>query len=106
MLYLIVFFSIAFLWRPTDHNRRLAMSDELATDEMDAEDYEIGTLSRSRLRAEEGRDGHKSDDEDDEEEQDGHVRDDAVVFDIGDAEDEDESKRPLRGSSPPPSYAS
>jgi len=47
LLYLVVFWSIAYLWRPTEHNRRLSMSEELAQDEDDAaEDYEFDSLQR------------------------------------------------------------
>jgi flagellar biosynthesis/type III secretory pathway M-ring protein FliF/YscJ len=45
ILYLVVFTSIAFLWRPTGNNRRLAMSDELAQDD-DAEDYDLEAMQR------------------------------------------------------------
>lgn len=44
LLYLVVFSSTAYLWRPTGSNRRLAMSDELAQDEEDAEDYDLEAL--------------------------------------------------------------
>lgn len=85
------------------------MSDELATDEADAEDFEIGSLTRSRLHAEEGRDGDKSDDEYDDGV--GHVREDNMVFDIGEDEDEEghTAKRARRSDQSPskqPSYGS
>jgi len=90
LLYLAVFISIAYLWRPTGHNRRLAMSDELATDEADADDFEVETLTRDRLEAEDGRDK-------DEERRLGGggpgyigLRNDSVVFDIGDDHDHDD----------------
>ncbi|KAG8728425.1 hypothetical protein FRC11_011094, partial [Ceratobasidium sp. 423] len=44
ILYLLVFTSIAFLWRPTGHNRRLAMSDELAQDDDGAGDYDLESM--------------------------------------------------------------
>jgi hypothetical protein len=44
VLYLVVFFSIAFLWRPTSENRRLALSDELPTDELDADRYDVDAM--------------------------------------------------------------
>lgn len=70
LLYLIAFVSIAFLWRPSTNNRRyvsypffscyaylfcpsctLAMSDEIAQDEEDAEDYDLEALDhRTRVR--------------------------------------------------------
>lgn len=42
-LYLIVFASVAWIWRPTGHNLRLSMSDEIATgdDPEDAGDIEL-----------------------------------------------------------------
>jgi flagellar biosynthesis/type III secretory pathway M-ring protein FliF/YscJ len=92
LLYLAVFCAIAFLWRPTPHNRRLAMSDELATEE---EDFEVGTLDRRRM----------DDDAHDYQEADGEsfpmkaarrggVGEDEVVFDIG--EEDDEAETPKR----------
>ncbi|KAH0591001.1 hypothetical protein H2248_001112 [Termitomyces sp. 'cryptogamus'] len=50
LLYLVAFASISTLWRPSANNRRLAMSDEIAQDEEDAEDYDLEALSR-RIRA-------------------------------------------------------
>ncbi|PWN48318.1 hypothetical protein IE53DRAFT_370721, partial [Violaceomyces palustris] len=45
-LYLAVFSAIAWVWRPTGNNMRLAMSDELATDDdPDAEGFEVDTFS-------------------------------------------------------------
>ncbi|KAH8923755.1 hypothetical protein BT69DRAFT_1262125 [Atractiella rhizophila] len=96
LLYLSVFASIAFLWRPTAHNRRLLMSDELATDE---DDEQLDTLRP-----------HGAEDEDDEDEDDakegeyrpltGRNRDggmrvgnDSLVFDIGDEEDDEDDER-------------
>ncbi|KZS95867.1 hypothetical protein SISNIDRAFT_438421 [Sistotremastrum niveocremeum HHB9708] len=84
LLYLGVFGSIAYLWRPTEHNRRLAMSEELAQE--DAEDYDLEGLQR------------RADREDDDvtlvgdRRQPRHERvgEDEVVFDIGDAHDSDE----------------
>ncbi|KAM0789008.1 hypothetical protein ACM66B_003076 [Microbotryomycetes sp. NB124-2] len=46
VLYLISFFSIAFLWRPTSSNRRLALSDELPTDELDADQYDVDAMEQ------------------------------------------------------------
>lgn len=46
-LYLAVFGSIAWLWRPTGQNLRLSMSDEIGQDEgFDGEDYEIGEFGQ------------------------------------------------------------
>lgn len=44
IIYLVAFSAIAWLWRPTDNNVRFAMSQELAQDEADAEDYEIDSM--------------------------------------------------------------
>lgn len=41
LIYLAAFVAIAWLWRPTENNVRFAMSQELAQDEEDAEDYEL-----------------------------------------------------------------
>lgn len=41
LIYLFAFVAIAWLWRPTENNVRFAMSQELAQDEEDAEDYEL-----------------------------------------------------------------
>lgn len=47
LLYLAVFMAIAWIWRPTGSNLRLAMSDELATDEdAEAGDFEIDVLAQ------------------------------------------------------------
>ncbi|GLB35917.1 putative lung seven transmembrane receptor [Lyophyllum shimeji] len=51
LLYFAAFVAIAFLWRPSANNRRLAMSDEIAQDEEDAEDYDLEALqNRTRAR--------------------------------------------------------
>ncbi|KAF8167666.1 lung seven transmembrane receptor-domain-containing protein [Crassisporium funariophilum] len=91
LLYLTGFVSIAFLWRPSANNRRLAMSDEIAQDEEDAEDYDLEAIqSRTQVRGED-------DDDDDAATLVGGRRgnpnalnDDQVVFEIGDEEDEEE----------------
>lgn len=74
VLYLAVFLAIAFLWRPTANNRRLALSDELPTDEMEAEEFEQRDLD----------DGDKGDAIPL-----NGVGNDSVVFDVGE-DDEDE----------------
>lgn len=92
LLYLIILSTIAFLWRPTRNNRRFAMSDEIAQDDLD--DFELPT-----------REGG-SDEDDDEyikringERQNGrsnpqgNVADDGLVFDIGDDDDDEEDKK-------------
>ncbi|KAJ8702293.1 hypothetical protein PTI98_001024 [Pleurotus ostreatus] len=96
LLYLVGFSAIAYLWRPSENNRRLSMSDELAQDEEDAEDYDLEALE-SRTHA-------RDDDDDDNATLVGDrrggpapLRDDHVVFEIGDedagSDDEDESKK-------------
>lgn len=115
-LYLAVFGSIAWLWRPTGQNLRLSMSDEIGQDEgFDGEDYEIGEFGQ-----------HGGPDDDDEEASTakpgsrgdtegtasagtatgrqsaavqgrsgaGAVGDDEVVFEIG--EDEEEGQTPRK----------
>jgi flagellar biosynthesis/type III secretory pathway M-ring protein FliF/YscJ len=85
LLYLAAFSAIAFLWRPSANNRRLAMSDEIAQDEEDAEDYDLESLEH-RTRALE--------DDDDNSTLVGSTRralpSDGVVFEIGDEDDEEE----------------
>ncbi|KIY69163.1 hypothetical protein CYLTODRAFT_489174 [Cylindrobasidium torrendii FP15055 ss-10] len=91
LLYFVSFVAISYLWRPSDNNRRLAMSDELAQDEEDAEDYDMEALEhRSRLRG---------DDHDDDEStlvgdrrNNAPLHDDTVVFEIG---DDDEAETPI-----------
>lgn len=85
LLYLVAFSSIAYLWRPTPNNRRLAMFDELAQDEEDAEDYDLEALEhRTRARDDDDDDatlvGRRGPDS---------LAEDHVVFEIGDEDDED-----------------
>ncbi|KLO20660.1 hypothetical protein SCHPADRAFT_918102 [Schizopora paradoxa] len=98
LLYLAAFGAIAYLWRPTAHNRRLAMSDELAQEDEDAEDYDLEAIEhRTRAR----------DDDDDATLVDRRggtsvVGEDNVVFEIGDqdmSDDEDDGKSPKRHTS-------
>ncbi|GAC99829.1 major facilitator protein [Pseudozyma hubeiensis SY62] len=100
LLYFAVFSAIAWVWRPTGNNMRLAMSDELATDDdPNAEGYEVDTFAAR------GPDGPDSEDEDDVEAKGtsqgrGAARaqpNSDVVFEIGDEEDEaDQSKDATR----------
>jgi hypothetical protein len=85
LLYFFAFGGIAYLWRPSANNSRLLMSDELAQDEEDAEDYDLDAIE-SRIEAR-GRD-------DDEATLVGgrgaaSVNEDAVVFEIGDEDAHD-----------------
>jgi len=96
LLYLVAFTSIAYLWKPSEHNRRLQMSDELAQDEEDAEDYDLESMGqRERIPDEDDDDaatlvGSRR----------GAVADDNVVFEIGDedgaSDDEEEAKKRRR----------
>ncbi|KAI0347767.1 hypothetical protein BDW22DRAFT_17032 [Trametopsis cervina] len=104
LLFLVDFIGIAYLWRPTPNNRRLAMFDELAQDEEDAEDYDMEALER-RAEADEA---YRHDDDDTATlvgRGPGSVHDDAVVFEIGDedaqelSDDEDPAKRQRRQGS-------
>jgi hypothetical protein len=90
LLYLTGFVAIAFLWRPSENNRRLSMSDELAQDEADAEDYDLESMQhRSQMRDDDedddaatlvgGRPGHNN-----------PALNDEIVFEIGDEDDDDE----------------
>ncbi|CBQ68875.1 related to PTM1-member of the major facilitator superfamily [Sporisorium reilianum SRZ2] len=95
LLYFAVFSAIAWVWRPTGNNMRLAMSDELATDDdPTAEGYEVDTFAAR------GPDGPDSDDEDDDVEakktSHGNARgapNADVVFEIGDEDDEADQSR-------------
>jgi len=93
LLYFAAFASIAYLWRPSENNRRLAMSDELAQDEEDAEDYDLEALER-RTAARSGEDDEYDDDDNDDATLVGRrgpasLADDGVVFEIGDQEEEE-----------------
>lgn len=47
VVYFADFCIIAFIWRPTANNRRFAMSSQLAQDESEAQEFEIGSLRES-----------------------------------------------------------
>ncbi|QRW24545.1 membrane protein [Rhizoctonia solani] len=84
ILYLVVFTSIAFLWRPTGNNRRLAMSEELAQDEDAAGEYDLESMRPGGLGgpSEEnlaGGNGARA-----------PLRHEDVVFEIGDEDDDDD----------------
>ncbi|KAJ7925978.1 lung seven transmembrane receptor-domain-containing protein [Mycena leptocephala] len=99
LLYLVAFSAISYLWRPSANNRRLAMSDEIAQDEEDAEDYDLESMGP--------RDRIPDDDDDDAATLVGSrrggrdvVAEDNVVFEIGDedgaSDDEEEMKKRRR----------
>ncbi|KAG8971982.1 hypothetical protein FRB90_010343, partial [Tulasnella sp. 427] len=105
LLYMAVFICIAFLWRPTGNNRRLAMSDELAQDEEEAEDYDLEAIQargeRAKMEAMMGIDemanGHAPDE--------GRIQlprdnDRDVVFEIGDEGSDDEREEGRRPGRP------
>jgi hypothetical protein len=114
-IYLVVFASIAWLWRPTRDNVRFSMSQELAQDEADAdaEDYEIDALESGRLHQRLPTGEDDGDERDgDEEESKGLVNgrhkvgEENVVFAMGEDSDE-EDERPGPGGSTrdrPPEY--
>ncbi|CAE6449385.1 unnamed protein product [Rhizoctonia solani] len=87
ILYLAVFTSIAFLWRPTGHNRRLAMSDELAQDDDAAGEYDLESIRPDGMGgpSEEHLPGARE-----------PLRQEEVVFEIGD-DDEEEGGGRRRG---------
>lgn len=102
LLYLVDLVTIAYLWRPSPNNRRLAMFDELAQDEEDAEDYDMEALERRTDALEHGRDHDDDDTATLVGRGPGSMAEDAVVFEIGDedahelSEDEDPAKKAAR----------
>lgn len=98
ILYLVVFASIAWLWRPTGENRRLALSDELPQDEEEAGERERGASMYDVAGMTTAED--EDDDEDGKGEsvplknvrRDGGVGNDAVVFDVGSDDEDDDAK--------------
>jgi len=99
LLYFVAFSAISYLWRPSANNRRLAMSDEIAQDEEDAEDYDLESMGpRGMVHDEDDDDaatlvGSRRGGRD-------AVADDNVVFEIGDedgaSDDEEEMKKRRR----------
>ncbi|KAL0951511.1 hypothetical protein HGRIS_008196 [Hohenbuehelia grisea] len=100
LLYLVAFAAIAYLWRPSENNRRYVMSDEIAQDEEDAEDYDLEALEHRHTRL-------RDEDDDDAATLVGErrggaepLRDDHVVFEIGDedagSDDEDGNAKKRR----------
>lgn len=94
LLYMVCFVSIAYLWRPTERNRYLAMSDELAQDEEAADAYDDQRLDRDGGNGEDD-DGGKEwvpqgDGRDAVPLQLRRLGDETVVFDIGEDDDDQE----------------
>lgn len=85
----------AYLWRPTGSNRRLAMSDELAQDEEDAEDYDLDALESRGQPHPLNADGIP---EAPRERNRPAVAEDELVFEIGEDDDDDDGRgrTPLR----------
>lgn len=52
ILYFVAFWSIAYLWRPSENNRRLAMSDEISQEDEDAEDYDLEAIQHRTVARE------------------------------------------------------
>ncbi|KAG8903157.1 hypothetical protein FRC01_009308 [Tulasnella sp. 417] len=105
LLYMAVFVSVAFLWRPTGNNRRLAMSDELAQDEEEAEDYDLEAIQargeRAKMEAMMGIDSMANGHDPDE----GRIQlprdnDRDVVFEIGEEGSDDERDEGRRSGRP------
>ncbi|KAJ9115409.1 hypothetical protein QFC22_005166 [Naganishia vaughanmartiniae] len=98
LIYLAAFGAVAYLWRPSRDNIRFAMSQELAQDEHDADDYEFGNLENRPVHHDQD-----YDDMDDEErgfisnengQQDGY-KSENVVFALEDEDsDEEHHHRP------------
>lgn len=98
LLYLVDIMAISYLWRPSPNNRRLAMFDEIAQDEEDAEDYDMEALER---RTEANHMGMDDDAVTLVDRGPGAVGADEVVFEIGDdthdASDDEDSHKKRRG---------
>lgn len=95
LLYMVCFVSIAYLWRPTERNRYLAMSDELAQDEEAADEYDVQATERDAALGEDDDGGKEwvphNDGGDAVPLQLRRVGDQTVVFDIGEDEEDEES---------------
>ncbi|GAA5927692.1 uncharacterized protein JCM15063_005970 [Sporobolomyces koalae] len=95
VLYLIVFSSIAILWRPTSNNRKLTLSDELAQTEDEADLYDVDALLP---RGEGGEDADELKDSFPMSRRSDAVRDERVMFEVG-SDDEEERSGARRGRS-------
>lgn len=91
ILYLIVFSAIAWLWRPTGNNRNLGLSDELPTfdggddgDDVEEEDLDEAEEFEVEDTEGDGRGGKSVRMK--------KLRDDSVVFDVGDEDDDDDEE--------------
>ncbi|KAG1754854.1 lung seven transmembrane receptor-domain-containing protein [Suillus paluster] len=99
LLYFVSFWSIAYLWRPSEHNRRLAMSDEIAQEDEDAEDYDLEALQQRIVAREDDEITLVNSRREPE-----ALAEDHVVFEIGDedmgSEDEGETTAKKRHGEP------
>ncbi|KAI9608843.1 hypothetical protein H4Q26_005032 [Puccinia striiformis f. sp. tritici PST-130] len=101
LLYMVCFVSIAYLWRPTERNRYLAMSDELAQDEEAADEYDNQAPERDGALGEDDDAGKEwvpqGDGRDAVPLQLRRVGEETVVFDLGE-DDEDNDGEDLHKS--------
>ncbi|TCD66492.1 hypothetical protein EIP91_001317 [Steccherinum ochraceum] len=101
LLYLADFIAISYLWRPSPNNRRLAMFDEIAQNEEDAEDYDMEALEQRTEARAMGLDDDAATLVD---RGPGSIPVDEVVFEIGDdgqgSDDEDVNAKKRRGAPP------
>jgi len=95
LLYFVAFWSIAYLWRPSEHNRRLAMSDEISQEDEDAEDYDLEAIQHRSVAREDDEITLVNSRREPE-----ALAEDHVVFEIGDedvgSDDENEAKKRRR----------
>lgn len=91
ILYMLVFFSVAFLWRPTGTNRRLALSDELPMSDRDEDDEAAALFELPDDEAERDEAGELKGETYPLTRRSRDGRHDEVVFDVGSDGDEDDS---------------
>lgn len=91
ILYMLVFFSVAFLWRPTGTNRRLALSDELPMSDRNEDDEAAALFELPDDEAERDEAGELKGETYPLTRRSRDGRHDEVVFDVGSDGDEDDS---------------
>ncbi|TIC13410.1 hypothetical protein E3Q14_01261 [Wallemia mellicola] len=84
ILYYIVFVSLAFLWKPSSHHSRLALSEEVPVNEEDVEEYEIA--ERGYNHQAQNDQGYANVDQED-------YHTEETVFAIDDEEEDDHHKK-------------
>lgn len=89
ILYMLVFFSVAFLWRPTGTNRHLALSDELPMSDRDDDDEAAALFELPDDEAERDEAGELKGETYPLTRRSRDGRHDEVVFDVGSDGDED-----------------